>query len=74
MAGDLYIVLVNWEGVSTASAPFKVYYNPLVNWLWLGSFVFILGTMVAAWPEAEREVEPARVRARRASQQPSAAD
>jgi cytochrome c-type biogenesis protein CcmF len=74
MAGDLYIVLVNWEGVSTASAPFKVYYNPLVNWLWLGGFVFILGTLVAAWPDAEPEYEPARVRARRAQRELSAAD
>jgi cytochrome c-type biogenesis protein CcmF len=74
MAGDLYVVLVNWEGVSTASAPFKVYYNPLVNWLWLGAFVFIGGTMVAAWPDAEPDYEPARARARRAHAQPSAAD
>jgi len=74
MAGDLYIVLVNWEGVSTAAAPFKVYYNPLVNWLWLGGFIFILGTLVAAWPDAEPEYEPARVRARRPSEQVSAAD
>jgi cytochrome c-type biogenesis protein CcmF len=74
MSGDLYVVLVNWEGVSTLSAPFKVYYNPLVNWLWLGAFVFIAGTLVAAWPDAEPEYESARVRARRARTQPSAAD
>jgi cytochrome c-type biogenesis protein CcmF len=74
MAGDLYIVLVNWEGVSTASAPLKVYYNPLVSWLWLGGFVFIFGTLIAAWPDAEPEYESARVRARQARRQLSAAD
>jgi cytochrome c-type biogenesis protein CcmF len=41
-----------------------VYHNPLVNWLWLGGFVFILGTLVAAWPdqdEPEFAVAPARL-------------
>jgi cytochrome c-type biogenesis protein CcmF len=53
LADDLYVVLVNWENVSAQVAPFKVYHNPLVNWVWIGSFVFILGTLVAAWPERE---------------------
>lgn len=74
MAGDLYIVLVNWEGVSTASAPLKVYYNPLVNWLWLGALVFIFGTLIAAWPDPDPEWESARVRARQGQRQLSAAD
>ena len=52
---DLYIVLVNWENVSAAEAPFKIYHNPLVNWLWIGALVFILGYIVAAWPQKEEE-------------------
>jgi cytochrome c-type biogenesis protein CcmF len=55
LADDLYIVLVNWEDVSTLQTPFKVYDNPLVVWLWIGSFIFIFGTLVAAWPERERQ-------------------
>jgi cytochrome c-type biogenesis protein CcmF len=55
LADDLYVVLVNWEDVSAAQAPFKVYHNPLVNWLWIGSLMFIFGFLVAAWPERERE-------------------
>jgi cytochrome c-type biogenesis protein CcmF len=51
--GDLYVVLVNWEDVSASQAPFKIYYNPLINWLWIGSLVFILGYAVAAWPQKE---------------------
>jgi cytochrome c-type biogenesis protein CcmF len=52
---DLYVVLVNWENVSTEQAPFKVYHNPLVNWLWIGSLVFIFGFLVAAWPDRNEE-------------------
>ena len=55
LADDLYVVLVNWEDISAAQAPFKVYHNPLVNWLWIGSLVFIYGILVAAWPEVEKE-------------------
>jgi cytochrome c-type biogenesis protein CcmF len=47
---DLYVVLVNWENVSVEQTPFKVYHNPLVNWLWIGSVIFVLGYLVAAWP------------------------
>lgn len=54
LADDLYIVLVNWEDISQAEAPFKIYHNPLVIWIWIGSFVFIAGTLIAAWPERER--------------------
>ncbi len=70
LADDLYVLLVNWEGVTSQIAPFKVYHNPLVNWLWLGSFVFIFGTLIAAWPEPEREVVPAQTRKTKAVYQP----
>lgn len=52
---DVYVLLVDWKPISTEGATFKVYHNPLVNWLWIGSLVFILGTLVAAWPDQERE-------------------
>jgi len=50
---DFYILLVDWQPISSAGATFKIYHNPLVNWLWLGGFVFILGTLVAAWPDRD---------------------
>jgi cytochrome c-type biogenesis protein CcmF len=53
LSDDLYVVLVNWENISINETPFKVYHNPLVNWLWIGSAVFVLGYLVSAWPEAE---------------------
>ncbi|MCI0521404.1 MAG: heme lyase CcmF/NrfE family subunit [Chloroflexi bacterium] len=54
---DFYVLLVDWQPVSTAGATFKIYHNPLVNWLWLGGFVFILGTLLAAWPDRDPETE-----------------
>ena len=57
LADDLYIVLVNWENNSELQTPFRVYHNPLVSWLWIGSIVLILGTLVAAWPEKEAEMD-----------------
>ncbi|NIS79003.1 MAG: heme lyase CcmF/NrfE family subunit [Anaerolineales bacterium] len=47
---DFYVLLVGWEPIALDGATFKIYHNPLVNFLWLGGAVFILGTMVAAWP------------------------
>jgi cytochrome c-type biogenesis protein CcmF len=61
---DFYVLLVDWQPVSTAGATFKVYHNPLVNWLWLGGLVFILGTMIAAWPDKDPETQAVRSRAR----------
>ncbi len=51
---DLYVLLVDWKPVSSQGATFKVYHNPLVSWLWIGSLIFILGTLVAAWPLRSR--------------------
>lgn len=61
---DLYVILVDWLPVSSQGATFKVYQNPLVNWLWLGGFVFIFGTLVAAWPDKDPQIAPARTRRR----------
>lgn len=66
MEDDFYVLLVDWEPISTDGATFKIYHNPLVNWLWLGGFVFILGTLVAAWPDKDPETVPVRERRRAA--------
>ena len=73
MRDDLYVLLVDWEPAAATGATFKIFVNPLVNWLWLGSFLFLAGVVIAAWPEkdAERVVVKARARV---SQQTSAAD
>jgi cytochrome c-type biogenesis protein CcmF len=61
---DLYVLLVDWQPISAQGVTFKIYHNPLVFWLWIGGIVFILGTMVAAWPDRDPEVEKVRVPAR----------
>jgi cytochrome c-type biogenesis protein CcmF len=58
---DLYILLVDWEPVSNAGATFKIFVNPLVNWLWIGSMLFLLGIIFAAWPDRDPAEEPVRV-------------
>lgn len=52
---DLYVLLVDWEPASSSGATFKVYVNPLVNWLWLGSLVFFVGILITVWPEQEKK-------------------
>jgi cytochrome c-type biogenesis protein CcmF len=47
---DLYVILAGWESIGTEGATFKIYHNPLVNFVWWGGIVFILGTLVAIWP------------------------
>lgn len=50
---DVYVLLIGWDNNGT-SATFKVYVNPLINWVWIGGIVMILGTMVAAWSNPAR--------------------
>jgi cytochrome c-type biogenesis protein CcmF len=59
---DLYIILVDWQPASANGATFKIFVNPLVNWLWIGAVVFLFGILIAAWPERNAERVPARVR------------
>jgi cytochrome c-type biogenesis protein CcmF len=60
---DLYVILVDWQPVGASGATFKVFVNPLVNWLWIGAFVFLGGILIAAWPD--RDVETVRRDVRR---------
>ncbi len=50
---DLYIILVDWLEITSEGATFKVFRNPLINWLWIGSAILMLGTLVALWPGRE---------------------
>jgi len=56
LADDLYVVLIDWEASRQPQAPFKVVHNPLINWLWIGSLMFIIGILVAAGPEQEKKI------------------
>lgn len=52
--GDLYLVLAGLDDSGTRAA-FKVFINPLQVWLWVGTIIMIVGTVVVAIPQA-REV------------------
>jgi len=51
---DLYVILAGLE--PDQSAALKVYVNPLVNWIWIGGWVFVFGNALVLWPLPERRV------------------
>ncbi len=60
---DLYLVLAGLEEEGNL-AVLQVFVNPLVNWIWLGGALIILGTAWAVWPSsAERRAAEARAQA-----------
>ena len=61
LENDFYVLLVGWEDITYESATFKVYINPLVNLVWWGGLILILGTVIAIYP---RNVVPVAVRER----------
>ncbi|HSG41964.1 MAG TPA: cytochrome c-type biogenesis CcmF C-terminal domain-containing protein, partial [Anaerolineales bacterium] len=72
MKDELYVLLINWEPISQAGTTFKIFVNPLVNWLWMGSFLFLIGIIIAAWPE--KETQRVTVHSGKHAHQASAAD
>jgi cytochrome c-type biogenesis protein CcmF len=57
LSEDVYIV---YEGMGSADQKpvFQVFVNPLVNWVWLGTFVVIFGTLVALVPSKVKRSYP----------------
>ena len=55
---DLYIIPS--EVLEGGSVGFRVFVNPLVWWMWVAGPVFILGTVVALWPQRIRAVVAVR--------------
>ncbi|MEE8581530.1 MAG: cytochrome c-type biogenesis CcmF C-terminal domain-containing protein, partial [Myxococcota bacterium] len=52
---DVYVILTNIE--ADGSATLKIHRNPLVNWIWIGGLVFVIGSVCIMWPHPERERE-----------------
>jgi cytochrome c-type biogenesis protein CcmF len=50
LAEDVYLVLAAYEP-GTQTATLQVHVNPLINWVWFGVSIMILGTIVAFLPE-----------------------
>ena len=55
LARDLYAILVEYDPDLQNTATFRIYINPLVNWLWIGVGVMTLGTLVAVIPERKKK-------------------
>lgn len=53
LENDFYVLLI---GGNRERATFRIYINPLVNLVWWGGIVLIIGTVIAAYPK----VVPAR--------------
>jgi cytochrome c-type biogenesis protein CcmF len=70
LEGDFYVLLVGWEAASADTATFKIYINPLINLIWWGGLVLILGTFIAAWPAEVTAVshQPSAVRGKKAAE------
>jgi cytochrome c-type biogenesis protein CcmF len=64
---DVYLVFAGMSD-DNRRAVLHVYLNPLVNWVWLGGFVVVLGTLIALVPS--RAPEPVRPRPRRVEKEP----
>ncbi len=47
LAADFYAIITFWEGNRVT---FRVYLNPLINFVWFGGGILIVGTVVALWP------------------------
>lgn len=45
---DVYVLLVGWEHEGRQAATLRIYRNSLINWVWVGGVVMILGTLIAA--------------------------
>jgi cytochrome c-type biogenesis protein CcmF len=50
---DLFLITEQINGDGTID--FKAIINPLVNLIWLSGFVFLLGSLVALWPDVREE-------------------
>ena len=59
---EFYVLLVSWKPITAEGATFKLYYNPLVKFLWAAPWLAIAGALLAAWPEGRRRRNPARAK------------
>jgi cytochrome c-type biogenesis protein CcmF len=63
LAEDVYVVLDHYDA-ETHTATFVVYINPLINWVWIGILILILGTFWCLIPQVLVDAVSARPRTR----------
>ena len=52
---DIYSIF-NAIDTEKGVAYFKIMINPLVNWVWIGGYIFIFGTLIALFPSKKESV------------------
>ncbi|MBI5877956.1 MAG: heme lyase CcmF/NrfE family subunit [Chloroflexi bacterium] len=62
---DLYLILAGSN--DDGSVTIKAIVNPLISWLWIGFGVFMLGTLIAAWPDPREARVMQRIQMREAA-------
>jgi cytochrome c-type biogenesis protein CcmF len=50
-AGDVYLVLTGYD-TNSGKANFRVYLNPLIEWVWIGFGILALGTLICLIPQS----------------------
>jgi len=73
LAADLYVALGNADK-DTGGYVVRIYHKPLVLWLWLGSALLVLGSIVSLSDRRHRVGAPAKSKAGRGAAQPQAAE
>lgn len=64
LENDFYVLLVGVQ--PDGRVTFKVYVNPLINLVWWGGIILIVGTLISSWP-SQKESAAERVKLRRSS-------
>lgn len=52
---DIYSIF-NAIDTEKGVAYFKIMINPLVNWVWIGGYIFVFGTLIALFPSRKESV------------------
>ncbi len=60
LENDFYVLLVDWETISARSATFKVYINPLINLIWWGALLLVIGTIIGMYPDERPSLAAAK--------------
>jgi cytochrome c-type biogenesis protein CcmF len=59
---DVYVLLLEWSDADEAHL--RIFINPMVNWIWAGGAVYLLGMVVLFWPPPRVARVPVPVPAR----------
>ncbi len=50
--GEDFYVIPLWVDPATGQANFRVFVNPMVNFIWLGGLIFVIGALISILPDA----------------------